>query len=157
MHAGAVRLPFGDELGRAGLRYGIDGEPTRKARRSAFANRLMIDDHDAVLGAHLVRMPALRQVDAGQRFWFAWIRYIENAGAARGLHMADVENVAIDPDLAAARTVDVRHGLGIVRRRHGGSLAVCQAANRFWWGMSSGASVPIPKFATPCSTLDANF
>src|SRR5262249_31736489 len=45
-----------------------------------------------------------------------------DAGAARGLHMADVENVAIDPDLAAARTVDVRHGLGIVRRRHGGSL-----------------------------------
>jgi hypothetical protein len=107
MHAGAVRLPFGDELGRAGLRYVVDGEPTRKALRSAFANRLMIDDHDAVLGAHLVRMPALRQVDTSQRFGFAWIRYVENAGAARGLHVADVKNVTVDPDLTAARTVDV--------------------------------------------------
>ena len=30
-------------------------------------------------------------------------------------HVADVEDVAVDPDLAAAGAIDMRHELGIVR------------------------------------------
>jgi hypothetical protein len=74
----------------------------------------VIDDHDAVLGAHLVGMPALWQIDARHQLRFERVGDIDDAGSARRLHVAYVEDIAFDPDLPPAGTVDVRHELGVV-------------------------------------------
>ena len=42
--------------------------------------------------------------------------------AARGAHVTDVESVAVNPDLAAAGTIDVGNKLGILRSGHEHSL-----------------------------------
>src|SRR5262245_36564103 len=111
MHAGAIGFPFADKFGRTRLRYVVDRKAAAKLRR-AIADRLVIDDHDAVLCADLVGVPALRQIEPRQQPRLEWIGDVDDAGSARGLHVADVEDGAVDPDLTTAGTVDVRHELG---------------------------------------------
>jgi hypothetical protein len=52
-------------------------------------------------------MPALRQVNAGKPARVARVGNIDNGGAARRLHVPDIESGAFHPDLSAAGTVEV--------------------------------------------------
>ena len=74
----------------------------------------MIDDHDAVLHPHLVRVPAFRHVDDSEHLGLPGIGDIDDGGAARRPHMADIERGAVDPDLATARAIDMRNLLGLM-------------------------------------------
>src|SRR5262249_39813733 len=67
---------------------------------------------------HLMRMPALRYLDMREQARMARIGHVKNACAVRGLHVADIEGRALDPDLPAAGTVDVRYKCGIHLLRH---------------------------------------
>src|SRR5947209_16031887 len=66
-----------------------------------------------------MRMPALRQIDAGELARMARIRDVDDRGAARPMHVADVERRAVDPDLPAAGAVEVRHARGVRSARYG--------------------------------------
>ena len=80
---------------------------------------LVIDHHDAVGAAHLVGVPALRQIDGRERARIARISYVHNGRAVRGLHVPDEHRGAVDPDLPAAGAVEVGHEAGIRSARHG--------------------------------------
>src|SRR5690349_21865013 len=55
---------------------------TAELGRTVAAEALVVDDHDAVLGAHLVRVPAGRHVDGGDLPGPARIGDIDQRGAA---------------------------------------------------------------------------
>ena len=63
VHAATGRSPFGDRFRMARLRYVIDAEPAAEVGRAGLADLLVIDQHDPVRHPHLVRMPALRDID----------------------------------------------------------------------------------------------
>src|SRR5262249_53031360 len=79
---------------------------------------LVVDDHDVVGDAHLVRVPAGGNLDAGQGARPPGIGHVDDARAGRLAHVADVECGAVDPDLAAARTIDMGEVFGILALRH---------------------------------------
>jgi hypothetical protein len=73
----------------------------------------VIDDHDAILGAHLVGMPALRDVDGRYLARIARVGDVDQRRAARRSHVTDVEDISVDPDLTAARAIHMRNLLGV--------------------------------------------
>src|SRR4029079_2762073 len=80
---------------------------------AGFAELLMIDDHDVAADADLVRMPAVRHVDARQQPRIAWIGHVDDRGAAGRALVPDIHRRAFDPDLAAAWTIETRDQRGI--------------------------------------------
>ena len=118
MYATAAGFPFSDLPGRRGVLDVIDREAADEILAFLFADHLMVDDHDAVGDAHLVGVPAVRHLDFRERLRLSRIGNIENGGAARRLHVCDVHCRAVDPDLAAAGTINVGNMLGVFGRRH---------------------------------------
>ena len=106
VHAFAGRLPLGKLLRLRRIGDVVDAEAAAELR-AALPEALVVDDHHAVRDAHLVRMPALGHRHGGEELRMARIRNIQDRGAIRVVHVADVERVAVDPDLAAARDVDM--------------------------------------------------
>ena len=123
VHALAGGAPLGDEVRLGGVRNVVDAEPAAEAVGvvAAAAEALVIDQHDAVRGADLVRVPALRQLDARQRARVRRVGHVDDGGARRPAHVADVERGAVDPDLPAARAVDMGEPAGAVCVGHAGA------------------------------------
>ena len=107
VNARAAGLPLRDEARRRGSRHIVDREPSRETAQVHRAVDLVIDDHDIAMRTHLVRMPALRQVDARQQLRIGGIGDVIEARAAWRAHVPDIQRVALDPDLSAAGTVDM--------------------------------------------------
>jgi hypothetical protein len=118
VHAAPGGAPLADRFRRARARDVIDSDAAAEVSRPVLADPLVVDDHEAVRHAHLVRMPALRQLDSGQHARMARIGHVDDGGAVRGLHVGDEQRRAVDPDLPAARAVDVRHEIGVGSTRH---------------------------------------
>ena len=118
VHTAAGRAPLGDQLRRAGARDVIDPDAPAELGRSALAQPLVVDDHDAVRHPHLVGMPALRQIDGRELARLARIGHVHDRGAARPAHVADKERRALDPNLPSARAVEVRYQRGVGSTRH---------------------------------------
>ena len=118
VHAAAGGAPFGDQSRCARARDVVDRDPAPELGRSALAELLMIDDHDAVGGTDLVGMPAFRHGDGGERAWVAGIGDVDDGGAVRGMHVSDEQRRALDPNLPAARAVEMRHEAGVRSARH---------------------------------------
>ena len=106
MHALADGLPLCELLRLCRIRDVVDAQAAAEIRR-ALPEALVVDDHHAIRHAHLVRVPAFGHRHGGEQLRMARIRNIQDRGAIRVVHVADVERVAVDPDLAAARDVDV--------------------------------------------------
>src|SRR5262249_34414215 len=109
-----------DQPGLGRLRNVVDAEAAAELRRRIVAQALMVHDHDVVGDAHLVGVPARRDLDAAEHARAGRIRDIDDGGAARLLHMAEIERGALDPDLPAAGTVDMRKLTRVLRIRHMG-------------------------------------
>src|ERR1043166_7168764 len=108
VHAAAGGAPLGD--GPRPRRRGdvVNAQAAAEAFLAAVAVALVVDDHHAVLGTHLVRVPAGGDFDMRQQPRRARIGNVVDRGARGRAHVCDVEGVAVDPHLAAARAVDVR-------------------------------------------------
>ena len=63
-------------------------------------------------------MPARRYIDAAEQFRILRVGDIVYGGAARLAHMADIKRAAVDPHLAAAGAIDMRHMFGVAGLRH---------------------------------------
>ena len=109
MHAAAGGPPFGDQLRRRRIRDVVDVDAAADIGAARLAELLLVDDHDVAGHAHLVRMPALADIDLGEHLRLARIGDVDDGRAAGRAHMADVERRALDPDLTAARAIDMRH------------------------------------------------
>ena len=83
------------------------------------AKLFIVHDHDAVLRAHLVRVPAHGNLEGGQQPGIARIGDVVDGGAIRWPHGGDVKGGAVDPGLSAAVTIDMRDQPGVVRAGHG--------------------------------------
>ncbi len=112
-------------FGRAGLGDVVDAEPAAEGRVAVLALALVIDDHDVVGDAHLVGMPARRQIDPREHLGMARIGDVDDGRARRLAHMPDIEDMPVDPDLAAAGAIEIRQQLGVLRARHEGDLSAC--------------------------------
>src|SRR5262245_27192550 len=106
VHTAAGGAPLGDQLRRAGARDVIDCDAAAELGRSALAQPLVVDDHDAVCHPHLVGMPALRQIDSRELAGLARIGHVHDRGAARPVHVPDEERRALDPNLPCARAAE---------------------------------------------------
>ncbi len=109
MHAATSRPPLGNQLRGARARDVVDPYSAAKFGRSALAQLLVVDDHDAVRHPHFVGMPTLRQVNGRELAWVARIGHVHDGSAARPAHVTDIENRALNPNLPSARAVKVRH------------------------------------------------
>jgi hypothetical protein len=109
VHPFAVGAPFADQMRPRRRRHVVDSEAAAEPGIAVLALPLMVDDHNAVGDAHLVRMPADGHIDAGQRDRVGGIRHIDDRRTGRLTHVADVQSAAVNPDLSAARAVDVRN------------------------------------------------
>ena len=67
----------------------------------------MVDDHQPVLGAHLVRMAAGRHADFGEQARIGGIGNVENRRSEGRGHVPDIGRRAVDADLAAPGAVDM--------------------------------------------------
>src|SRR5215467_7661018 len=92
--------------------------PPAELGRSALAQSLVVDDHDAVRHPHLVGMPTLRQIDGRELAGVARIGHVHDRGAARPVHVPDKERRALDPNLPSARAVEVRYEGGVRSTGH---------------------------------------
>ena len=99
VHTAAGGAPLGDQLRRAGARDVIDCDAPAELGRSALAQPLVVDDHDAVRHPHLVGMPTLRQIDGRELARLARIGHVHDRGAARPAHVPDKKHRALDPNL----------------------------------------------------------
>ncbi len=68
---------------------------------------LVVDHHDAVGGAYLVRMGAGRHADGGELFGILRVADVDQRGAVRAAHMADIGDVVLHHDLPAARAIEI--------------------------------------------------
>jgi hypothetical protein len=118
VHAAAGRAPLGEELRRAEARDVINCDTPAELGRSALAQPLVVDDHDAVRHPHLVGMPALRQIDGRELARLARIGHVHDRGSARPAHVPDKERRALDPNLPSAGAVEVRYQGGVGSTRH---------------------------------------
>ena len=118
MHAASGSAPFGDRLRIARARDVVDRDPAAELGRAGLTELLVVDDHDAVGGPHLVGVPALRQIDAREPARMARVGRRRRWWSLRGVHVADKEGGAVDPDLPAARAVEMRHEAGVRSARH---------------------------------------
>lgn len=92
---------------------------------------LLVDYHQVIGDADLVRMPALGHFDVGQRPGIGRISHIGHGGAVRVTHIADIKRRAVNPDLTAAGTIDVGDLPGVDSLDHqcdlGGSSGISAA------------------------------
>ncbi len=100
--------PLVDQLRRRRIGDIVDAEAAANFARAGFAELLMVDDHDVVRDPHLVRVPAFGHIDLADDLRLARIGDVKDGRAAGRPHVADIERRAVDPDLAAARTIDMR-------------------------------------------------
>jgi hypothetical protein len=63
-------------------------------------------------------MPTFRDIDPRQDAGAIWVGYIDNRGTAGRPHVADVERLTLDPNLAATGTIDMRHEPRVVCVRY---------------------------------------
>ena len=92
VNALAAGHPLGDQLRLGRSRRVVDRQPAAEIGRPLAAEALVVDDHQPVLGAHLVRVPAGRNVDggdllrdcAGRKCRPAWCRSADACGRCRG-------------------------------------------------------------------------
>src|SRR5262249_37552853 len=129
-HAAADGRPFGDQLRRARLRYVVDAEAATDLAARGLAEFLVIDEHDAVGDAHLVRVPAVGHVDGREDLRVARVGDVDDGGAAGRAHVPDIQGRAVDPDLAAARTVQPGHQRGVRARQHHASRTTASSLVR---------------------------
>ena len=91
--------------------------PPPKSAGPVAAEALVVDDHDPVLGDR-----TLCECQPGGTSIVVILRGLRGSAmstmrrAARLPHMADIEDIAVDPDLAAAWAVDMADLLGVERR-----------------------------------------
>jgi hypothetical protein len=135
VHALAVGAPLGDQAGTRGIGDIVDAESAAELRIAVRPLPLVIDDHDAVGNAHLVGVPAGGHFDARKDLRIERIGDVDDRGPCRLPHVADVESRPVDPDLPAARTVDMGEPFGIPAVRH-------PAANQTKRTVSPDASRP---------------
>jgi hypothetical protein len=93
----------------------------------------MVHQHQIVGDAHLVGMPTLRNLDHGKLARRARIRHIDDGGAARGALMPHIHDGPIDPNLATARTVEMRHQRGVGARRQWLLVEILKAGCGIGW------------------------
>src|SRR3954447_20677974 len=108
MHAAAFAgdAPFVDEP-RLRWRRHVEDADTAAEFGCAFAEFLVVDHHQVAGHAHLVRMPADRNVELRDELRMLRVRDIVDRRAVRRPHVRYVKNVPVPPDLSASRTVDV--------------------------------------------------
>jgi hypothetical protein len=118
MDALAMGAPLAEQLRPGGRRHVVDAETAAEIHIAALTLALVIDDHQTVGHAHLVRMPAGRYLDAREHDGVSRIFDVDDGRAGGLTHVADVERLAVHPHLAAAGAVDVRHEARVLGACH---------------------------------------
>jgi hypothetical protein len=70
--------------------------------------QLVVDQHDVAVHPHLVRMGVLGERHLRDDFRPARVRHIDDRGAVRRPHVADIGVIALGDDLTAAGNVELR-------------------------------------------------
>ena len=111
MHARARARPEADLARTAWIRDVVDRETAAHGQCLVSERRIdfVIADHDAVRGAHLVRVQAGRNVHFGNSARMLGIGDVHDRRSMRSADVPDVGEMAIDRDLPAAGTVEITH------------------------------------------------
>ena len=107
MNPSATCHPFGNLLRRGRPCRVVKGKTAAELFRTLIAQTLVVDDHQSILGTHLVRVPSDRNVYRTYFFRIVWVGNIDQRRAAWRAHMANIKNVPVNPDLPAAGAVDM--------------------------------------------------
>src|SRR4051812_44512741 len=121
MNAGATCLPLVDQTRSCGTRDIIEPKPAAERWIATLPLLLVVDDHQAIARAYLVRVPAGRHLDVREETWPGRVGHVVDRGAGRRTHVRNKQRGAVDPHLAAARTIDERNKLRVQGTRHYGS------------------------------------
>jgi hypothetical protein len=71
------------------------------------AEQLVVDQHDVAVHPHLVRVGVRRQRDLRYDLRPARVGHVDDRGAVRRPHVADIDMVALGDDLAATGYVEL--------------------------------------------------